>query len=437
MSSNSELLNYIHACIPNVTGVAHAYKVSKGKTTKQYGLAIFVKKKLPLPTLSKREIIPDTIEGQVTDVLEGDFKALPLLLKKSPPSIMAGGNGRTDKWRPAPGGVSCGHPLVTAGSLGGWLYHGSDIVLLSNNHVIANQNDADIGDPTYQQGVYDGGGPGDTLALLGGFHPIDFEGGDNVIDAAFSKVINPADVDWQTLGITTSPIAYKVAATVGMPVTKSGRTTEVTVGVIASVDWAGLINYGVKGVVKYVDQIYIATPGFIGGGDSGSWLLQDKEGADPDTITGLDFAGDQVGRCIANPILPVFADLDIDLAPPSTLEGYVYLDGGIITGAQVICMNLTTEALTMVISDSNGKYSLAGVAHKDQTVILACHYEHDDKVYQKCYYKKVMADPDTQDIAIEEYDAQPNGKQVDFVFTGGGGWTELGLNLERYFGVWR
>ena len=30
-----------------------------------------------------------------------------------------------------------------------------------------------------------------------------------------------------------------------------------------------------------------------------------------------------------------------------------------------------------------------------------------------------------------------NGKEVNFIFTGGGGWEQLDLTLESYFGVWR
>lgn len=422
MSNSSELFDYIHACIPNVTGVCHTFKETKGKQTNQFGLTIFVKKKRPRISLSNKELIPSTIEGQPTDVVEMEVRALAL---------------RTDEWRPAPGGVSLGHPQVTAGTLGGWLYHGNDIVLLTNNHIAANCNNAEIGDPTYQPGVYDGGGAGNTLALLGGFKLVDFIGGDNEIDAAFSKVIDVANVDWSILGITTAAIKYKVIATISMPVTKSGRTTAITEGIIGSLDWAGLVNYGTPGLAKYIKQIYIPTLGFISGGDSGSWVLQLKEGTEPDTVTGLVFAGDQAGRCIANHITPVFQELDIGIAPPSTVEGTVTLGGGIITGAQVICANLTTEELSIRISDSEGKYSFEGVAHNAETVLLASHFEYGDKVYQKCYYKKVMSDPATQDIVLEEYDALSNGRELNFVFTGGTNWLELNLNLQSYFGVWR
>ena len=44
----------------------------------------------------------------------------------------------TDKFRPAPGGVSVGIPSVTAGTLGGWVWDKTDdtIVMLTNDHII-------------------------------------------------------------------------------------------------------------------------------------------------------------------------------------------------------------------------------------------------------------------------------------------------------------
>lgn len=48
--------------------------------------------------------------------------------------------------RPVPIGVSTGHPNVTAGTIGCRVTDGSNVYALSNNHVYADENDADIGD---------------------------------------------------------------------------------------------------------------------------------------------------------------------------------------------------------------------------------------------------------------------------------------------------
>jgi len=51
-------------------------------------------------------------------------------------------------------------------------------------------------------------------------------------------------------------------------------------------------------------------------------------------------------------------------------------------------------------------------------------------------WKKIISDPDTQDINLEEYDAVSNGLQMNFKFLGGVGWHELDLLLEQYKSVW-
>jgi len=127
--------------------------------------------KMPVGVLRKKDVIPATIAGIPTDVIQtGEIKAL---------------QARTDKWRPAPGGVSIGHKDITAGTLGGVVIKNGSRMILSNNHVLANSNDAEIGDSIYQPGPYDGGGSNDKLALLHSFAPIVFEGGGS--DCPFSK----------------------------------------------------------------------------------------------------------------------------------------------------------------------------------------------------------------------------------------------------------
>lgn len=49
--------------------------------------------------------------------------------------------------RKAPGGVSVGHYKITAGTLGCLATRGRRLLILSNNHVLANSNNARTGDP--------------------------------------------------------------------------------------------------------------------------------------------------------------------------------------------------------------------------------------------------------------------------------------------------
>src|SRR5437016_13214084 len=59
----------------------------------------------------------------------------------------------TKRQRPAPLGFSVGHPAITAGSIGARVVDPSgNVYVLSNNHVLANSNDATIGDAALQPG---------------------------------------------------------------------------------------------------------------------------------------------------------------------------------------------------------------------------------------------------------------------------------------------
>ncbi len=101
---------------------------------------------------------------------------------------------RTTKHRPAVGGISVGHPNITAGTLGLFVERNGGVYIKSNNHVLAAQNDASIGDATLQPGVYDGGSdPADKIAVLADYVPIKFDGSDNVVDLAISGPLATGD----------------------------------------------------------------------------------------------------------------------------------------------------------------------------------------------------------------------------------------------------
>ncbi|GAJ04643.1 unnamed protein product, partial [marine sediment metagenome] len=124
---------------PNVVGFGVGLKVKKGKKLDQLAIIVFVKKKLPASELAIHEVIPPIFEQVLTDVFEsGEIFAYQL---------------RTDSWRPAPPGVSIGHPEVTAGTFGCVVLKDGTRMILSNNHVIVNKNDAEVGDNIYQPGV--------------------------------------------------------------------------------------------------------------------------------------------------------------------------------------------------------------------------------------------------------------------------------------------
>lgn len=207
-----------------------------------------------------------------------------------------------DRWdRPVPIGVSTGHPDVTAGTIGARVTDGSSVYALSNNHVYANENNANIGDPVLQPGTHDGGMvPDDSIGTLSAFVPISFTDV-NVVDAAIA-LSSIASLD-----NTTPPDGYGAPksttadASIGMKVLKYGRTTGQTKGRVYAINVTVDVWYD-SGVARFENQIVITPGTFSAGGDSGSLIVVDsKRTNDHLKPVGLLFAGSS-RYTIANPI---------------------------------------------------------------------------------------------------------------------------------------
>lgn len=214
----------------------------------------------------------------------------------------------TDRWpRPVPIGVSTGHFDITAGTICCRVSDGAGTYALSNNHVYANTNDAQSGDVVLQPGPYDGGEVGaDDLGWLWDWVVIDFDGSDNVVDAA---IADATDSSGPLLGTATpldgygQPKSTPTGAQLGMNVKKYGRTTGQTSGQVDGVNVTINVNYGDGRIARFVHQIAIKPGGFSRGGDSGSLVVVDG-GSDDRKPVGLLFAGGR-GTTFANPIADV------------------------------------------------------------------------------------------------------------------------------------
>lgn len=223
--------------------------------------------------------------------------------------------------RPAPSGYSIGHPDITAGTLGAVVQDGGDVCyVLSNNHVLANSNDANIGDSALQPGPFDGGSdPDDAIGTLADFEPIAFDGSTNTIDAAIAEVFAPVE-DFVT-GRTPDfiPTSNPAAATVGQDVKKTGRTTEFTTGDVTEIhvsvnvcyECAGPFCFNCKKIAHFENQF--ATTDMSDGGDSGSLIVDTG-----DNPVGLLFAGSDT-RTIANPIGAVLERFGAEVIQPADL----------------------------------------------------------------------------------------------------------------------
>jgi len=226
------------------------------------------------------------------------------------------------RMRPAPGGISVGHYKITAGTFG-CLSRGrtaprsSRLMILSNNHVLANSNAANINDCIAQPGPADGGKcPADQVAVLESFVRILFGGATNYVDCATGwawsdrvrkELMYLSGSTPVYFGVSSTPIAPAVGMTVG----KTGRTTQLTQGRITAVGVAVNVNYGAAGVAHFKDQMAIQRPGgtFSAGGDSGSLIWTYDNARRP---VGLLFAGGG-GTTFANRITRVLDALQINL----------------------------------------------------------------------------------------------------------------------------
>lgn len=153
---------------------------------------------------------------------------------------------------------------------------------LSNNHVLADTNSLPIGTKIVQSF---GSSPNDIFAQLNQFEPIQFPFGGssprNRMDAAIAAITaNNLVKTGKILGISNYTPTLK-AAQPGMRVTKSGRTTAVTQGIITAIRVNGVtVNYGTQSsprIATFDNCVQIANPGgpsFSLPGDSGSAILE-------------------------------------------------------------------------------------------------------------------------------------------------------------------
>ncbi|MFJ7246818.1 hypothetical protein ACIQWA_19535 [Kitasatospora sp. NPDC098652] len=228
--------------------------------------------------------------------------------------------------RPAPGGASVlGNPNALGFGFGtlGCLTTGRSsprdqrTLILSCNHILANSNLGRLGDCVDQPATGDFGVcPDDLVAVLERFVPVAFGGPVNLVDCATAWA-DPAKVSPNVLArgpggtFELAISSTTAAATVGLAVGKSGRTTEVTAGTVQEVGASHWADYPGGNSAFFSGSIAITgnLGPFAGRGDSGAIVRTDDDSRNP---VGLHFAGasDQ-SRAFANPIDIVTQALDV------------------------------------------------------------------------------------------------------------------------------
>lgn len=290
-----ELLQY-----DGVHAVSIGYKITDNIQTEELAIVIHTVDKKALDELPPDQIIPSEIEGVSTDVVESPpFQILPLVtdFNEAPADELI----EDKKFRPVPGGVEIYTPretydsgICTLGMFARSTKEGEspeDIYLLTNAHCLI-VPDQQVRQP---QSPY----PQDTIAYS--TRIVNSE----QVDGGIAKMINVSDASpYDILDIGTPTGTYDITIDdIGDPVTKTGRTTGTTEGVIAYVDVA-LID--IKNQIIIDSDIPFAAPG-----DSGSVVLL-MSGEHRHNVVGLLWGG-VLNYAIMSPIQAVMKDLEIDL----------------------------------------------------------------------------------------------------------------------------
>ncbi len=266
------------------------------------GFRLAVRVQDPAVPAERLEALSDRARGEV------DVRVVGRVTARQAP--------RDERRRPLVLGCSIGHVDVTAGTLGAVVARPGEAgtLLLSNNHVLADQGRARIGDLVVQPGRADGGRPDrDVVGALDAYVALQ-PGASNLVDCAVALLDDDVAADPVTLeGLGT--LGGTVAAVEVERVAKLGRTTGLTEGRITAFEVDGLVVDFDLGPLRFDGQVEVSGTGaepFSAGGDSGS-LIVDAVGL---RAVGLLFAGGERGASdvtYANPVDEVLGRLGVEL----------------------------------------------------------------------------------------------------------------------------
>lgn len=342
-----------------VTFVGKGKKIVDGKQTDEDAIIIGVVEKKPLDKLSKRQIIPKEVGGQKTDIVQtGRIRAGPPLEKRGyeeeiritrqrpifpgisigHPDVSAGTFGAVvysdveeDDAPPEPpeedpdwnfedwlNTLPFWERLIIR--ILKWLGYFSETdmellsfpspqkiptkrtvtkaYILSNNHVLANENMAHIGDAIWQPGSYDGGCDNDEVAKLTEFVPVSTRK-PNKVDVAIAEITVDYNPEIYQIGVPKEP---RYDLQVGEYLQYSGRTLGYKKAKIIALDAVTEVEYDM-GLTEWEGQIIVGrcddgSPSSEGGTSGSLWLDMDKRPA------GILYAGSNEVTCI-NPIKEV------------------------------------------------------------------------------------------------------------------------------------
>lgn len=335
-------------------GVGVGIKVTNGVATGTEALQVFVKNKVSTQSLELKDVIPPTVS----------------LFEILPDGVRSYNSFETDVVEIGDvikflqGGDSVGHYKITAGTAGCSVIDRATQkrLLLSNNHVLANENNCFIGDAILSPGPFDGGIQSrDVIGFLARFERIYFYGEypevqepepepemekfcnvakaaeyvanlaasavksryrlmayrpnishqntepyGNLIDAAVCSL--NVDNNFPSISHIGKPTGVYDDPSLNLVVHKKGRTTGYTSGQIMSKYVTIDVSYSVGHTARFKNQIIVGPGGFSAPGDSGSLVLSKSD----NRAVGLLFAGSD-SITVISPMQTVLDSMKVDL----------------------------------------------------------------------------------------------------------------------------
>jgi hypothetical protein len=265
-----------------------------GQRPEEFTLAIRFKERLPDLDLLLRKIIAlanNEVDIVATGAIRAFVPAVDVATLRS-------------RCRPLVIGCSVAHVTSTAGTLGLIARHTKTnrAVLVSSGHVFAHAGTANIGDSITQPGKADGDAV--PVGSLLDFVPLKTNGS-NQVDAAIA--LPDASIDLQSNeipGLGSFTIAPADVLRPNMSVSKLGRTSGLTRGVVTAVEIDNIVMASEVGDVTFDDQIEVkgVDGPFSRQGDSGSLVVSDQNQAIGMVFCGNEFANGGLGVTYANPL---------------------------------------------------------------------------------------------------------------------------------------
>jgi hypothetical protein len=270
--------------LKNVTGVEYDESGDE--------VIAFVSKKLPEDELNDEDIVSNNISKETSVIEIGHIYAENSSESSSPKSrnrpVTGGSSELNSNSRTA--GTAGPYPVEvvdTSKAIWGESVVSGDIVRLSNNHIYARTNDADIGEDVQQPSPADSGTEDDVVGRLVGYVPL--EDGATVDVAARSVDTEIESSSLLGLGekYTGSVFRGDYSKLIGDTLVKTGRTSSVTRGRVLATSASTIVNFPHGKQYKMRDLII--TEDMSRGGDSGSPAYIEQSGE----FVGLLFSGSE------------------------------------------------------------------------------------------------------------------------------------------------